>query len=365
MHFLKTPLRRRFMTFAVTMTIGSYAYYEHQKSKYLGTNKPIVPIKTFRLQNAYWFKMDFLQRLFGIPDVLSGPDVPLLAPPSIDEMTKYVDSLNLQTGQSYSAFSSSSNGQRSAHLYVHIAKVTTVAAIALSIGRSQDQVRRLLEQPYAFPLLWGGCMPYGGVTVDICPTPEIANDVIGSSRLVLTDGQDPILFSHHTSIPRSPSSGRNASATYFLARTLYGHALTGSVLHYMLVTERGDVVVMWLGAGAGVPVIGGHLNNLVALHDGHGIWPAMVNNLRAAFREPEVFNVFASALEKPRGDALATISAMNQLFRTRTQHRAKDYWLGELANLYGGALVRRASSKLGDGNTVKGQAEESFPKEKV
>jgi hypothetical protein len=343
---------------------SQYAQYSTESTLTLARN--LVKLKTYQLTNAHQMPMEPLERLLLLPKIFDGVAVPLLNPPPIEMMTKIILHLmpNLRTGQSYSAFSSKTNGFKSAHLYVHAACIGQVGELADLLGTSEEILRLVLAHPVTFPLLWAGCMPYGGVTIDACPNPEVGNELIQSSRLILTKGKDPILFTGHTSIPRSPS-GVTSSMTYFLAHTLYGHALTGSVLHNMLVMPNGQVVLIWTGAGVGLPIIGGHLNNIVALHDEHGIWPAMVRNLRELLKDRALFGELMKAIEGSHDKKINVpelVSMLNAAFEARQQHRSPGYAIGASLNQYGGAPVRTLSTLWGGAATkVKGEWEESFP----
>ena len=331
--------------------------YSTSKSKIVGQ---LLKLDTFKLDNAYHMDMGVLQKYLFLPDIFNGPKCPIITPPPVEWMEKIIKQFipDLKLGKSYSAFSSKTNLMKSGHLYTHIACVGTIQNIAQTMDIPEDLVKVVMSHPAFYPLFWAGSMPYGGVIVNASGNPEFRSEVIGESRFLLTKGQDPIRFTGHTSIPRELSSGIKSFGSYFLAQTEYGHALTGSVLHYMLVTGQGQVVCMWIGGGVGMPVVGGHLNNIVALHDGHGIWPAMVRNMTEVLKSREAFSILQAPLvnSSETADLKKIIHAVNQWMELQHRHRHSSYALGEFLNYDLGNIQRTVSTIWGgSGGILKGE----------
>jgi hypothetical protein len=66
----------------------------------------------------------------------------------------------------------------------------------------------------------------------------------------------------------------------FEAKTRAGHALTGTVLHQLIVSPKGIYFCALGSSSKGAPIIGGVVNNSVACSHLWGSWPTLVRNMR-------------------------------------------------------------------------------------
>ena len=80
----------------------------------------------------------------------------------------------------------------------------------------------------------------------------------------------------------------------FLARTMYFHSLSGTVLHMQYVAKNGDIYWMWVGGG-GRGLTSAYVNNPTALDLDLGIWPDMARAIQGLYGDTELIRRLAEA----------------------------------------------------------------------
>jgi hypothetical protein len=188
----------------------------------------------------------------------------------------------------------------SRHRYVCRFPLGNVNALAAATGTDAGEIIATVCHPAFFLNAWLLNVPFGGARIPR-PIPHVltsstalevhlmgtrtwpfADPISASQFRVQSIGhrfQVPLTFDRPLAVP--PIAGTLLHS--FLAQTLWGHALTGSVLHNLLLHD-GELYALWLGAGHGPPLLGGHVNNIVACNAMLGTWPRLARNLHEAFQ---------------------------------------------------------------------------------
>jgi hypothetical protein len=221
-----------------------------------------------------------------------------------------------------------SDSTSSHHVYMYLVKGPTYEEIASHTGLSKKQVKQLLMRPHFYPFLFSSAMIGGGAQVEPGPSKQ-------SVGLELTPARDPIELSRVTmelyvpsiSMPRSHSDPTIKFCSSMLAQTRYGHALSGSVLH-TLFGDNERLYFMWIGAGGGVPVIGGGLNNVVACREEIGIWPMLTKNYKGFLTHPEIMPVAYNLFD----DNLSPSARAAMLAKIQRMAQANEEWQPYLAS---------------------------------
>jgi hypothetical protein len=162
----------------------------------------------------------------------------------------------------------------------------------------------LRKCPLAFLPLWQACMMAGGAT-SVEYTEEFRKLLFaagsgGNQALVrqpaiptvfgqveLTVHRDPVTISHL--FVENVDGGLLIA---FLARTNYGHALSGSVKHVCYVKGH-SIRVGWFGAGGRGPT-SKFANNFLAINSAFGTWTVMAENMDKVGRSHDILKEFAS-----------------------------------------------------------------------
>ena len=103
----------------------------------------------------------------------------------------------------------------------------------------------------------------------------------------LTVGRDQVELSR----PERVHHGRGKHVFSSSARTMYFHALSGSVLHTQLVDANGQIYWVWVGAG-GKGFNSKEINNFTAIDLDLGMWPDLAKTLMKFCEDPEVMKLF-------------------------------------------------------------------------
>ena len=159
--------------------------------------------------------------------------------------------------------------------------------IGARLINSRLMAHLIRRDPALYGALWAGCMS-GGVTAmewdpqllaalnptrvraQLTERGELRSD--GLSYIDLTMSRDPVVLGPFGVVERSGSQ-----LIAMLARTAYGHALSGSVLHIFHVSGD-EIRVGWFGAGGTGP-ISRYANNYVAINTALGTWSIMIRNM--------------------------------------------------------------------------------------
>jgi hypothetical protein len=211
-----------------------------------------------------------------------------------------IEGLGLRKGQIFTGVVDQFRSRHSdSHFYIVAAHCGNVNDIAAQTGIPRDIVESRLSSPLGAIVTWAGSMMAGGAAVNLTPEAlqrlhQIALDEteggpgsIGYGEL--TSGYDYVDLSN----PQR-ARGSGSSLCTFLARTMYCHALSGSVLHCCYISKTGDIIWLWCGAG-GRGINSKYLNNVAAIHMDIGMWPDMARSIQGAYRDPELMRTFIQA----------------------------------------------------------------------
>jgi hypothetical protein len=265
-----------------------------------------------------------------------------------------IEGLGLRKGQIYTGVVDQFRSRHSdSHFYIVAAHCGNVNDIAAQTGIPRDIVESRLSSPLGAIVTWAGSMMAGGAAVNLTPealqrlNQMALDETEGSPGSIgygeLTSGYDYVDLSN----PQR-ARGSGSSLCTFLARTMYCHALSGSVLHCCYISKTGDIIWLWCGAG-GRGINSKYLNNVAAIHMDIGMWPDMARSIQGAYRDPELMRTFIQA--DPRA-----ISHLTQELVTagKVQRGSLKNWLQHLQ--VGGGFFARGYNTLKNGNRfgVKG-----------
>jgi hypothetical protein len=236
--------------------------------------------------------------LFGFnPETAT--ECPILTPPSIDQLGPVLVQACPKPGMIYTGIRNLSNyGTGDSHFYIVAAHCGNLNKIATDSGLEVDLVRQSLTSPMGVLAQWAGNIMAGGGTIQLDKQGEsvlmqMAREEMARQNLVigrgdLTVGRDQVELSR----PERVLTG-GASLFSFLARTMYFHALSGSVLHMQYVTGGGDIYWAWVGAG-GKGFNSREVNNFTAIDLNLGMWPDMAKSIMGFYSEPDLMKLFVS-----------------------------------------------------------------------
>lgn len=239
-----------------------------------------------------------MMKLYGFNPENTG-ECPILTPPSIDQVEQLVSVASPTEGSIYTGtVNLSKYGTGDSHFYAVVANTGNVQKIATATGLPLSVVRNCLSSPLSVLAQWAGNMMAGGGTIQLDKEGERLllemareqmerqNVVIGTGDL--TVGRDQVELSR----PERIMSG-GATMFSFLARTMYFHALSGSVLHMQYVSAMGDIYWAWIGAG-GKGFNSREVNNLTAIDLNLGMWPDMAKSIKKFYDNPDLMKLFVT-----------------------------------------------------------------------
>jgi hypothetical protein len=196
--------------------------------------------------------------------------------PLIRELIRQVD----ESGGPVTLQSSTLSGT---HHYAYCEKVAPWSA--LGWASKSAILEKSTQYPLIWPALWLSSLGSGKSTIedDSVSTKAIESGQTSDLSIFGTGkypGSDRIRVQHFPLYVVPSSSAQPMSVLSFLAKTRVGHALTGSVLHNLVLAE-GGLYFCALGASSnGAPVVGGSFNNSVACNYYWGSWPTVTSNMR-------------------------------------------------------------------------------------
>lgn len=221
------------------------------------------------------------------------PDIPVIS--SVDLMAEAVEhvertkaplDLRLSKGR--------------AHHYMYVEKVADWKDIRRFLP--QNKWDTYANSSLMWPLMWLSSLGSGWSRMDAGKVRSIELDqgtssnvsIFGSGKWPLADvvqleNNPPC---HVTSIPRP------LSIFSFQAKTRIGHALTGTVLHSLVVTPSG-IYFCALGASSkGTPILGTWINNSLACSWMWGSWPTVASNLQVNMKSKKFWEAMDTSIEQ-------------------------------------------------------------------
>jgi hypothetical protein len=239
-----------------------------------------------------------VMRVVGFDPETSG-ECPVLAIAS-EEAGPIIEGFHLRKGQIFTGVVDLSGSRHSdSHFYMVAAHCGNANDIAAQTGIPREIVESRLSSPLGAIVTWAGNMMAGGAAVNLTQEAlqrlhqitldETERGPMSIGYGELTSGYDYVELSN----PQSARGFGNSLCT-FLARTMYCHALSGSVLHCCYISKTGDIIWLWCGAG-GRGINSKYLNNVAAIHMDLGMWPDMARSIQAAYRDPELMRRFIQA----------------------------------------------------------------------
>jgi hypothetical protein len=226
-------------------------------------------------------------------------ECPILTTPPIDQVEQMVTVACPKKGSIFTGWIDLSKcGKGDSHFYVVAANCGNIHAISAMTGVPIETVRAKVTSPLLTQ--WAGCMMAGGGAIQLNNESEaILKQMAGGEMMELKDivigkgdltvGRDQVELSR----PERVLTG-GASLFSFLARTMYFHALSGSVLHIQFVAANGDIFWVWIGAG-GRGFNSKEINNLTAIDLDLGMWPDLAKALIMLYDDPELMKLFLEA----------------------------------------------------------------------
>ncbi len=228
-------------------------------------------------------------------------ECPILTTPPMDQLEQLVSVACPKKGSIYTGWIDLAKyGSGDSHFYVVAANCGNINAISAKTGVPVETVRAKVTAPLGVFTQWAGCMMAGGGAIQLNNESEsilkqmadgemmeLKDIVIGKGDL--TVGRDQVELSR----PERVLTG-GASLFSFLARTMYFHALSGSVLHIQFVAANGDIFWVWIGAG-GKGFNSKEINNFTAIDLDLGMWPDLAKALIMLYDDPELMKLFLEA----------------------------------------------------------------------
>ena len=228
-------------------------------------------------------------------------ECPILATPPIDQLEQMVTVASPKKGSIYTGWIDLSKyGYGDSHFYLVTANCGNINAISAMTGVPVERVRSKITAPLAVLTQWAGCMMAGGGTIQLTSESEsllkqmadgekMERQEIVIGKGDLTVGRDQVELSR----PERILTG-GASLFSFLARTMYFHALSGSVQHNHFAAANGDIFWVWVGAG-GRGFNSREINNFAAIDLDLGMWPDLARALTNFYEDPELMKLFLEA----------------------------------------------------------------------
>jgi hypothetical protein len=239
-----------------------------------------------------------VMRDVGFDPETSGECPPLAI--TLEKAGPIIEGLGLRKGQIFTGVVDQFESPHSdSHFYLVVADCGDANDIAAQTGIPREIVESRLSSPLGAIVTWAGSMMAGGAAVNLTQEAlqrlhQMALDEtergpgsIGYGEL--TSGYDYVELSN----PQRARGSGNSLCT-FLARTMYCHALSGSVLHGCYISKTGKIIWFWCGAG-GRGINSKYLNNVAAIHMDIGMWPDMARSIQGAYRDPELMRTFIQA----------------------------------------------------------------------
>lgn len=232
---------------------------------------------------------------------------------------------------------------------------THAYGMAVRLEDNPELAEMLRGCPALWPIIWGATFVAGGAQVRYSQLTLLSMDRLlrnpTNAQLMLelckTFEADAELTLSRDPVRMSGFNFRwvgNYLLIEFRAQTRYGHALSGTVLHVIMVGPNGSIRLGWFGAGGTGPV-SYFFNNFLAMGYALGTWPGMIRN----FHTLSTVLAIGQAPTRPMHLAVLT-DTMSDLVVQRVP--AYRYILERLFVMVGGCL-RLLSSSLGERNQVK------------
>jgi hypothetical protein len=245
-------------------------------------------------------------------------ECPILSTAPIDQLEQLVSVACPKKGSIYTGWIDLSKyGKGDAHFYIVAANCGNIHAISAMTGVPVETVRAKITAPLAVFTQWAGCMMAGGGTIQLNSESEailkqmadgekmdLQKIVIGKGDL--TVGRDQVELSR----PERILTG-GASLFSFLARTMYFHALSGSVQHNHFVAANGDIFWVWVGAG-GRGFNSKEINNFTAIDLDLGMWPDLAKALMKFYEDPTLMKLFLEAEAENHEELIKQIVAASK-----------------------------------------------------
>jgi hypothetical protein len=228
-------------------------------------------------------------------------ECPILATAPIDQLEQMVTVASPKKGSIYTGWIDLSKyGEGDSHFYLVTANCGNINAISSMTGVPVDTVRAKITAPLAVLTQWAGCIMAGGGALQLNSESEsllkqmadgekMERQEIVIGKGDLTVGRDQVELSR----PERILTG-GASLFCFLARTMYFHALSGSVQHNHFVAANGDIFWVWVGAG-GRGFNSREINNFAAIDLDLGMWPDLAKALTKFYEDPALMKLFLEA----------------------------------------------------------------------
>lgn len=221
------------------------------------------------------------------------------------------------------------------HNYVCVSELGNLAEISASTGIPVAKLKAVIGNPMFWVDAWFLNVPFGGAEFRTArPSTTTAGssadlNLMGANVWPFTD----IIRASHISQELFTPENLNAILALeplpyralhhaFLARTLWGHALIGSVSHNFLDLDQ-RLFAAWYGCGFGMP-IGGRFNNIVACNEQVGTWPRLALNLREAFMMKDFWTMLDAVYQHETAEA--QFAALLQLARWVERNRTWASW---------------------------------------
>ena len=228
------------------------------------------------------------------------------------------------------------------HSYLYAAHLGSVKSITEASGITEKKFHFMISNPYVWCGLWATNMPFGGAKI-INKQKAIKDKQI--SQALLTRNEDPVKISklhgivdvsQDMYVQRIPKPNKRFYMSSFLAQTLYGHTLIGSVRHSIMVVN-GEVFAVWIGVGKGKSLspMAGKINDIVACNSFLGIWGLQARNLRTAFHNELYMGAVSEFME---GDMYARFQAYRKMeeFAPKIVFNSAEFYAQYLNQFFSG-----------------------------
>ena len=239
-------------------------------------------------------------KMFGYDPKTNTDECPLLETPSVTEMSALVESLGLKKGQVYTGtVDLSKQGDGSSHFYGVVVKAGNIHEMSAASGQPVDKLLTRMASLLGMIGTWAGCMMAGGATILAEPgaiqlLDDLAREESKKLTEVIATGALTVGYDYVQISNPERKLAQGAILNSFLARTMYFHSLSGSVLHMQYISASGDIYWIWVGAG-GKGFNSKWVNNPAAIHLDVGMWPDMAKAIEAFYGDAEMVNAFVEA----------------------------------------------------------------------
>ncbi|HEY4217881.1 MAG TPA: hypothetical protein VGM67_12135 [Gemmatimonadaceae bacterium] len=282
-------------------------------------------------------------------DMVQAPTEPCpnLSAPRLDSIVAWAKSVGLQnpgsifTGVALPHY----YGQ---HAYVVAGHLGTVSDIMANTGLSREVVLTGMRDPLVYLMLWTPSVISGGVQLEWSNVRRLLEG--GYARAQVTIGRDPIRLTGATQQIRDMFGDSLLSIN---ALTEYGHALTGTAQHNLLILDGEHIVYVVIGAGGHWSSTPGDANIAVACWNKHGMWPGTIRNMRRALADGTVMRAVIDGAQT--GDR-------EELTRLIATTRNPDS-LYALIRALSGHIVRGPSNIIGTLLRQSGQVKDNWTKD--